>query len=376
LIAGDGNKATLAMIRALARAGNAVALATTKPGSHPTRSRYAAAVIEVPEATGDVHGYVAALIAAARNFRVDALLPAFEAALIALAGADKGLLPDVAVGAPDAALVASATDKGTLPWRAEQAGLRTPRTERVLRSELAGRADEYAYPLMLKVQRTREETGARVFAVRVETRDELRVAAAQLRSDDLLLQEVIDGKLLAVVGAAWDGRVVATVHQQAERIWPRGAGISALAVTTPRDPALDAGVERLISGLGWSGLFQLQLIRDDRGAHVIDLNPRPYGSLALAVASGVNLPQIWLDLLLGQKPKVGSYRVPVYYRSEDRDALALREAIRGRSLRDVLAILRPRRPTTHAVFSWRDPAPISVGLDKARRRIARGVGRG
>src|SRR5689334_9565142 len=101
LIAGDEHTATLAMVRALARAGNEVALATAKPGSHATRSRYTAAVVEVPEPVRDVAGYVAAVTQAAREFRADALLPASEAALVTLAGANEALPRNVAVGVPD-----------------------------------------------------------------------------------------------------------------------------------------------------------------------------------------------------------------------------------------------------------------------------------
>ena len=39
-------------------------------------------------------------------------------------------------------------------------------------------------------------------------------------------------------------------------------------------------------------------------AYVIDVNPRIYGAIGLAIAAGQNLPAIWTDLLLGRTPLV------------------------------------------------------------------------
>ena len=56
---------------------------------------------------------------------------------------------------------------------------------------------------------------------------------------------------------------------------------------------------------------------------MIDLNPRPYGSLALAIGSGLKLPAVWADLLLGREPRLGAYRVGVRCRAEIREGRAL-----------------------------------------------------
>ena len=161
-----------------------------------------------------------------------------------------------------------------------------------------------------------------------------------------------------MTGIAWEGEVLATSHQIATRVFPPGAGISAFAQTVARDPELDAGVRRLIDTIGWSGIFQVQFIREGDRSYVIDLNPRMYGSLGLAIAAGLNLPGIWADLLLGRTPTVGDYRVGVPFRSEERDLPALAAAVASRDWGQARAILRPRRATTHAVASLRDPLPL------------------
>ena len=118
--------------------------------------------------------------------------------------------------------------------------------------------------------------------------------------------------------------LVCALHQISTRIWPLPCGGSAYAETIPPDHELERGVGSILRSIGWSGLFQAQFIRGARGEHyLIDFNPRVYGSLALAVAAGLNLPGIWVDLLLGRRSRVGGYRIGARFRHEERDVRAL-----------------------------------------------------
>jgi hypothetical protein len=88
-----------------------------------------------------------------------------------------------------------------------------------------------------------------------------------------------------------------------------------------------------------------------------------YGSLALAVAAGANLPAIWADLVGGREPRVGPYRVGVTYRSEEKEAQSLVLAVRRGDWRTALDVVRPRRRSAHAAFAWSDPLPL-LGVAK------------
>jgi predicted ATP-grasp superfamily ATP-dependent carboligase len=134
------------------------------------------------------------------------------------------------------------------------------------------------------------------------------------------------------------------------------------------DERIGRPLAEIIRRLGWSGIFEFQLLRSADDAYLIDLNPRPYGSLALAIGAGLNLPAIWVDLLLGREPRVGRPVVGVRYRAESREVKAFGQALRGRRIRQALAIARPRRRTVHAIFSLRDPAPVLVALMRAGRK--------
>jgi predicted ATP-grasp superfamily ATP-dependent carboligase len=125
------------------------------------------------------------------------------------------------------------------------------------------------------------------------------------------------------------------------------------AETVDLDPELLEGVGRLVRILKFDGVLQLQFIGSSRGFQLIDINPRVYASLPLAIAAGRNLPAIWADLLCGRPPRVGAYRTGVGFRSEVNDLrFAMRSARRGQ-WRNTLAVLTPRRNTTHAIFQRR-----------------------
>jgi predicted ATP-grasp superfamily ATP-dependent carboligase len=358
----------LAGVRALRAAGHLPWLAVTARGGYARRSRAVAGVVTVPDPAVDRDGYVAAVAGAAAHVGAAAVLPGTEVGLVALAGSDAAFGAGVVVGAGPVDVVARAVDKGGLAALAAAAGLRVPPTATIT----ADRPDGHGldFPLAVKPPRTMTAGPGGVLrsvAVRrVDSPGELRRAVESMPGDRWLVQPWLAGGLAAVGGVAWRGRLVAAVHQVADRIYPPGAGISAYARTVPADPGLAAGVAGLAAELGWSGLLQAQFVGD----HLIDVNPRMYGSLALAVAAGLNLPAIWADLLLGRSPVVGAYRVGVRFRSEERDAGALAAAVSAGRWRAALAGLVPHRRTAHAVFSWRDPLPILRSV----RQLAKGPG--
>ena len=77
----------------------------------------------------------------------------------------------------------------------------------------------------------------------------------------------------------------------------------------------------LVSNLGWEGIFELEMVRDQGGRfRPIDFNPRVYGSMALAESAGAPLAALWCDLLLGRElPSIES-RAGVRYRWEEAEA--------------------------------------------------------
>jgi predicted ATP-grasp superfamily ATP-dependent carboligase len=204
----------------------------------------------------------------------------------------------------------------------------------------------------------------------VVRREQLSRLEDTLPGERWLIQECVRGRLGAICGVAWKGAIVSAVHQIAHRIWPVDVGVSAYAETVAPDHALEQGVARLVSELGWSGIFQAQFIHADDGPFLIDFNPRIYGSLALATAAGANLPAIWVALVTGAPFEPRSYRLGVRYRSDELDARALLHLLLSGRPATASRGLIPRRHTVHSVLSVHDPAPALTTLAKIGRRLS------
>jgi predicted ATP-grasp superfamily ATP-dependent carboligase len=328
----------------------------------------------LPDAADGAEAYAERLARAADELGAVAVLPGTDRALLALAGRESLFADRVAVGTCSQETVQRATDKSELARLGAEAGLPAPLSRTVSDDDAQDRYD-LGYPAVIKPLRTMSaEPGGRLISVgvqRIENPAELRRVRASLPGTRWLVQPYLAGNLEAAVGVSWRGQVICVAHQVAERVYPPDCGISAYAHTVPGAPGVELRVRRLIELLGWSGMFQVQTLDTTEGRYVIDVNLRPYGSLALAVAAGLNLPTIWTNLMLGRPVHAHGYRVGVRYRSEERDAGALYTALSRRQWRAAAHGLRPRRGTVHAIFSLRDPLPALKSLRHARTARAR-----
>jgi len=263
----------------------------------------------------------------------------------------------VALGLPGGELV----DKAFLPHRAAAAGLAMPQTRGFAdAAELREAAGSLDYPLVLKPA---FNTAAAAGARRVDSAQALHEMTVGLPGP-VVVQPFHDGGLTAVAGVIRDGSLLAVVHQAYVRFWPPECGVASAAVTTPPNLELEARLPRLLAG--HCGVFQVQFVGD----LLIDVNPRAYGSLPLAVAAGANLPAIACTDPPTDRDGPVRGRPGVRYRWLEGDVRRVLHDVRHGRLewkRGVTA-MRPRRGTAHSIESLRDPLPGLVRLTDVLRR--------
>lgn len=369
LLAADDHYSVLATVRGLRVAGYVPYLATHKPGTYAARSWATAGTVLVPDPTSDREGFLHELAAAAARFSVVAVLPTSEISFLALASSEIDF-GGIALGVPTRESVEQVTEnKDLLAELAAAAGLRTPPTKKVTRHDDSKSIGAFGFPAVIKpkplYRRILDLDDTLSSPARyVCSAEQAEQALEDFPGGEGIVQPYVNGQLTSVSGVSWEGELVCAVHQASIRIWPVPAGVSSYAETVLPDAELEQGVAHLLRIIGWSGIFQVQFIRTPHGErYMIDLNPRVYGSLGLAVAAGLNLPEIWVDLLLGRQPKVGNYRVGTRYRQEEKDVRALAQMlVVGGERRDALWGLVPRRNTTHAIFSIHDPMPLLTSV--------------
>jgi predicted ATP-grasp superfamily ATP-dependent carboligase len=361
LIVEDGfQRGSLAACRALGRAGWEVGIGSPEKG-FASSSRYATAWHEVPPPEEDESGFVSGVRRAVEVGRYEVVFGAGDGEVLALSGTRDELGAIFPYGPHDD--VVRAFDKVGLAQAAQKVGLAVPES---------ARTDEA--PVVVKPRRTTvhdpEGGPLRLRAEVTETRAEAdaRVEYLEGVGADPLVQSYVEGDLVAqIMLTDRESRVVAAVQQRASATTPGGG--TARGETEALDPSLAEGVTALLSELNWFGIAQVQFQVPPGGEPaLIDLNGRFYGSMALALAAGLNLPAIWAALATGRSlPIIEAPRIGVRYHWLEAD---LSRALRERS--GVAGTLRYAFGARHGIWDGRDPVP---GLRHAGRLSARALRR-
>jgi predicted ATP-grasp superfamily ATP-dependent carboligase len=354
----------VAGMRGLGRAGHRLVALGDHWSAGGLWSRYATRRAVGPTAATDPTGFTATIARLAVAHGPLVIYPSWDGSIPAVLNSSR--CPGVVLPYPNTApeVVERLRDKRELPGLARVGGLTAPTT-------LAeGKAKDIAttsipFPCVLKPIRS---GGNPSTARPAGSPAALRNLLADIEpTTELLVQEFVPGKLMMLALVLnRDRSLVACFQQVARRVWPRDAGGASVAVSVPLDTTLVRAATKLLATVGFSGMAQFDFIETDRGMLLIDINPRYYTSMPLALACGVNLPAIWHAVVVGQPTATSDYRAGVAFRWLEAD---IRAATYGapRILAD-----RPRGRVAGAMWAWDDPAPGPLLFMRASRgRLAR-----
>ncbi len=375
ILTGGEHLSVLAAARALRAAGYAPWVTVHERGTYAARSRAVAGIIDIPSPWDDERGFVDGIVEATERTRAAVVVPGTEFGMDTLARHAAELPPGVVLGMGPPSALDNATDKGRLGEHARAAGLSVPPG---LDLSLAAVPENLPFPFPVVVKPHRSELLGQDGVVRhygahhATSMSDIRAALEALPGERGLVQPFLVGPLVSLAGVFWDGRMVCAVQSRADRLWPSRCGSISHAVTVPLDAGLSQSVADLLQAVGWQGLFQVDLF-ERRGSYtIIDLNPRFYTSLSHATRAGMNLPAIWVDLLLGRVPAVPStYRTGVHYRHDEGDLRALAQKLARGPRLDGLRGLIPHGDTALAVFSVNDPGPVVTSIARLVRHFVR-----
>jgi predicted ATP-grasp superfamily ATP-dependent carboligase len=366
-------RALLAVCRGLAQAGYRV---SGVAGTRPAAGHWSKSVerkYTLPNPRLDAEGFVAGLAAIAAEGDHAVLIPGVDAAVLAVSEHRALFEPYLKIGLPPHDVVVRSFDKLALFEAADVAGLGPPPTTICASEDTALEvASNYGYPVVVKPARSFSRDRARMLtSAFARDEGELRVLLPSF-GVPLTIQRHETGSVVSCGGVAAQGKPIGLCVARYERTWPPKGGSASSSRTIASPPGLEDRLERLLGELRWEGLFELELIETEGRLASIDFNPRPYGSLTLAVESGANLPALWCDWLLGRAPAPARGRVGVCYRWEEAELLNLFAALRRGSFRTAAALLRPEHGTAHAFLRAGDPAPLAArALALARARLGR-----
>ena len=133
-----------------------------------------------------------------------------------------------------------------------------------------------------------------------------RAIAAWGERVPLLAQTFVTGVGEGVFGlAAPEGIRAWSGHRRLRMMNPEGSGSSACE-SQPVSQELRSIAGKFVKDSGWRGLFMLELLRDHSGKiWFVELNGRPWGSMALCRRQGLEYPAWHVNLTLDEQSRAG-----------------------------------------------------------------------
>ena len=306
IVVTDGEqRASLAVVRALGRAGHSVHVCAAAPRSLSAASRFAAGASVVPEPLDDPDGFVAALRAVTASCRADVLLPISEAALLAVLPQRAGFRPIIPFAA--AHRFEAICDKHAVLRAAAAIGIDVPAQRLLASRHDAEVLRELRYPVVLKPSRSVVGSkGKRVKTRVLYASDAQQLARALALLPDasfpILCQQRVEGPGTAISVLVWDREVKAAFAHRRLREKPPSGGVSVLRESMALDGELLAKSVALLREFDWQGVAMVEFKVDAKSGrpYLMEINGRFWGSLQLAIDAGLDFPQLLVHCAMGR----------------------------------------------------------------------------
>ena len=317
LVLGDDTRSFLATVRSLGRQGIAVHAAPANFRSPTLRSRYIAAIHDLPPWMGDGAEWLRAMDALLRAERFDLVIPCNETTMLPLQRHRAQLEPLARLAIPDDHEIAVLFDKHATRELARQVGVPVAAGRLVRPDDTAATVlAEFSAPVMVKPRRSYalDTLGSRGKARVVRDADALAKVLRQADPEETLLEQFFVGQGVGVSLLASKGRVLqAFEHHRVREL----AGASFYRVSALLTPALTRACEAIVAAVPYTGVAMFEFKRNDSGGWILlEVNARPWGSMPLPLALGVDFPYRWYRLLTaGEETPAVEYRVGVYGRN-------------------------------------------------------------
>jgi predicted ATP-grasp superfamily ATP-dependent carboligase len=289
----DGfTKHSLPFVRSLGKEGIRITLGSpVKYLSLSFYSKFVNRFFRYPEPESNPQGFVEALLEEVKKTHYDAIFPLRDASTYLVSRHKKEFLKHTNTAVADFNQMEIASDKSKTITFARGLGVAIPVTKTIDEQGFSSLCDS-DFPAVLKLPM--KSGGVRY----VNSKSEFLGAFRALRSEKsvlstgrVLLQEYIPGQGYGYFALCDQGRVIAHFMHKRIREYPVTGGISAAAESVYEDGLKSIG-ELILSRLRWHGVIMMEFKRDarDNSFKLMELNPKFWGSLDLAIACGVDFP--------------------------------------------------------------------------------------
>jgi protein-tyrosine-phosphatase/predicted ATP-grasp superfamily ATP-dependent carboligase len=304
----DGHSsAAVESVQSLGRARMVVDVAAEAPGVLAFRSGYARQRLAQPSAL-DAAGFRAWLARLDAASSYDLVVVSTETSLLAFRELEEHDPLRVKAVLPSNRALDVALDKHRTWEHACSLGVRVPETALITRLDDVPSAR--GYPVVLKPVRSKVRA-ATVTALepRIVATDEERGHALRewLPVVAVQQQQYVSGTGVGVELLYDRGRAVLSFVHERIHEWPLTGGASTYRRSLPAAGPMVEAALRLLDALAWHGVAMVEFKRQLDGTwYLMEINPRLWGSLALAIDAGVDFPRALAAIACGGPAPAGA----------------------------------------------------------------------
>ena len=323
---------SIAIIRSLGRAGYRVIAADSDPKCIGFKSKYVWKTMVYPSPEANPDKFTELLLNEIKTQNVELVIPTTELVIQPIIKNRELFEAQTHLALPPTEQYRVVTDKQKTMDLALKLGIPIPATQVVETAEEALKyADKLGWPIVLKPITSAKINGdGKVEAFEVtyaSSKDELQQLMQRFEGRcEVLLQKYHDGKGYGIEMLMHEGNLIAAFSHKRLREYPVSGGASSYRESVMLDEELFAYSEALLKELKWTGLAMVEFKVNGSEKILMEINGRVWGSLPLAIASGVDFPLMLVELVLNglesaQSISPKEYKIGLRSRDLQRDVM-------------------------------------------------------
>jgi predicted ATP-grasp superfamily ATP-dependent carboligase len=314
----DGHSAAaLAITRSAGRAGHWVAVGANRGLFAAAKlSRYCQLAFDYPVSTDDASAFVDSILEFARSHSIDLLIPVTDWTLGPISQERERFAGVCRVAMPSQSALDAVSDKYRTTKLAESVGIPVPNMLLVESESDLTQWEAARLPAVVKDRfSVRWINGKAVFgsvAYAFSPGDLKKLTTGRLQAaGDVLIQEFVSGVGIGQSFFVADRKTLLPFQwQRIREVDPRGSGSSARK-SIRLDRSLASLSAKLIAEMGFEGIAMAEYKKTHDGRVVLmEVNGRPWGSIGLPIACGIDYPRYLIEWYLREALPPEEIRYP------------------------------------------------------------------
>ena len=303
IVTHTNNRIAYVAVKSLARRGLNIITADHHRLSMSFFSRYSANRFIYPSPYSDPDRFLQCLVEKIRHYRCDFILPTYEETFL-VAKHQKILSDYTNLILPAYEAIMEVHNKDQLMRLAQKLGIPVPQTITINHiNEIETVPHRIKFPVVIKPRQ-----GGGSWAIEhIPSADVMKplyeraLTQYNLRYEQLLIQEEIPiGEKFSQAMVFNRGECCAKFTDQNLREYPASGGAGCFRISRSV-PEIEGYTLKLLSFLNWHGVAEADYVthKETGRFYLLDINPRLWGGLHSAIASGVDIPYLLYQIALG-----------------------------------------------------------------------------